>query len=78
LDATRVEEVDGELLTLNKLPRLRFARLFAFVGELFGELEGVHGMFMRLRAEFMRGKMVSLAVGNGRSGVRVGREVVKF
>jgi hypothetical protein len=35
-------------------------------------------MFMRLRAEFMRGKMVSLAVGNGRSGVRVGREVVKF
>jgi hypothetical protein len=48
------------------------------LGELFGELKRVQGMFMRLRAEFMRGKMVSLAVGDRRSFVGVGCEVVEF
>jgi predicted membrane protein len=58
--------------------RLRLAGVFAFPGEFFGELKGVRGMFMRLRAEFMRGKMVSLAVGDRRSFVGVGCEVVQF
>jgi predicted membrane protein len=35
--------------------RLRLAGVFAFPGEFFGELKGVRGMFMRLRAEFVRG-----------------------
>jgi hypothetical protein len=49
-----------------------------FSGKLFGELEGVHGVFVRLFAELMSGQMISLAVGDGSSVVGVGREVVEF
>jgi hypothetical protein len=39
---------------------LGFAGLLAFPGQLFGELEGVHGVFVRLLTELMSGQMIPL------------------
>ena len=47
-------------------------------GKLFGELESVHGVFVRLLAEFMSGQMISFAVGDGSGIVGVGRKVMEF
>jgi hypothetical protein len=50
--------------------------LLGLSGKLLGELEGVHGLLVRLLAEFVRGEVISLAVGHGCGGVGVGRKVV--
>ena len=60
----------------SKLLHLGFAGRSRFPGELFGELEGVSGVFMRLLAEFVRGQMISFAVGYGSGVVGVSCQVV--
>lgn len=57
---------------------LRFVGLLGFPGKLFGELEGVHGVFVGLLAEFVSGQVISLAVSDGSGGVGVGRKVMEF
>jgi len=47
-------------------------------GQLFGELVGIHGVLVRLFAEFVSAQMVSFAMGDSGGGVGVGRKVVQF
>jgi hypothetical protein len=55
-----------------------FASLRFLGDERFVVLMGIHGVLVCLFTEFMRGQMVSFAVGSGCSGVGVGGEVVEF
>ena len=54
------------------------AGLSGFSCKLLGEFKGIHGMLVRLFAEFVSGQMIALAVGGGRSRVGVGRKMVEF
>jgi hypothetical protein len=49
-----------------------------FLAQLLGELVNIHGMFVRLFAELVSSQVIFFAMGDSRSRVRVGREVVKF
>jgi len=49
-----------------------------FLAQLLGELVNVHGMFVRLFAEFVSSQVIFFAMGDSRRRVRVGRKVVKF
>jgi hypothetical protein len=62
----------------NKLLRLGFAGPSGLPGKLFGEFQGVDGVFVGLFAEFVSSQMISLAVSNGSGGVGVGRKVMEF
>ena len=57
---------------------LSSAGLSGFSCKLLGEFKGIHGMLVRLFAEFVSGQMIALAVGGGRSRVGVGRKMVEF
>jgi hypothetical protein len=57
---------------------LSFAGACNFRAQFFGELVGVHGVLVRLFAEFVSGKMISLAVSRGGRGVGMGSKVMEF
>ena len=46
-----------------------FAGACSLRAQLFGELVGVHGVLVRLFAEFVSGSMISLAMSRGGRGV---------
>ena len=52
---------------------LRALRRFCFLSQLFGEPVHIHGMLVRLAAEFVSCQVVFFTMGDGRSRVRVGR-----
>jgi hypothetical protein len=59
-------------------PISRFAGFCVPRGEFFGQLVYVHGVLVRLFAEFVRGHVICFTVCDSSRGVSVGRKVVKL
>ncbi len=49
-----------------------------FLAQVLGELMNIHGILVRLFAEFVCGQVIFFAMGDCRGGVRVGSEIMEF
>jgi hypothetical protein len=53
-------------------------KLRRFLAQLLGELVNLHGILVRLFAEFVSDQLIFFTMGGGRSRVRVGCKVMEF